>query len=430
MLRTSFALVLLAVLATAVPATAQERNPWLSQRVINFAHQGGEDELPSNTMYALRESLVTKGADLLELDVNLPKDDRIVVMHDTTLDRTTNGTGPVRERTYAEISQLDAAHRFVPGVGTSTDPAADYRFRGVRTGARKPPKGYRRADFRVPTLEEVLGRFQDTPVNIEIKGDEATQMRIAEILARQLTQLGSASRELFIVVSFNQKVVDRFHELAPQIAVAPGVEGGARFLFQNQSPGGGVVAFQIPITFKFGDQPLTVATPDNVKRAHEAGYAVHVWLSNDTEDVATYKRLLAMCVDGIMAAKPGLLERTLRKQRVGGPTRPGTDPCGTRVARRRASASGGRVTLNLRRRGLSKERRSGRIQLFGIGRRDAGVVMARGSFRLASDADTATARVRLTRAGRRAVRRAGRVRMRAIVRERGVLASRRLVSVG
>src|SRR5829696_8114617 len=78
---------LLALLAFAAPASARE-NPWLAERVINFAHQGGEDELPSNTMYAFSESLAG-GADWLEIDVNVTKDGRIVVMHDTTLDRTT-----------------------------------------------------------------------------------------------------------------------------------------------------------------------------------------------------------------------------------------------------------------------------------------------------------------------------------------------------
>src|SRR5215213_8986478 len=98
------AFALLLILLAAVPASAQE-NPWLAERVMNFAHQGGEDEYPSNTTYAF-ESALDIGADWLEIDVNLTKDGRIVVMHDTTLDRTTNGTGAVIDRTLAEIQQL------------------------------------------------------------------------------------------------------------------------------------------------------------------------------------------------------------------------------------------------------------------------------------------------------------------------------------
>jgi glycerophosphoryl diester phosphodiesterase len=413
-----------ATLALSASAAAQE-NRWLAERVMSFAHQGGEDELPSNTMYALRTSL-KRGADWLEIDVNLTKDDQLVALHDTTLDRTTNGAGPVVERTLAEIQALDAAHWFVPGAGARR--VADRRagdrhpLRGVRTGARRPPRGFRARDFRVPRLQEVLSAFRGRVINIEIKGDtEALQMRTADALAAALRPY--ATRNI-IVVSFNQNVVDHFHAIAPGVPLAPGVGGGARFLLEGQSPGEGVVAFQIPITFDFGGQPLTVATPENVRRAHEAGYAVHVWLSNDTEDVPTYRRLLAMCVDAIMAAKPSLLEGELRRLR-------GRDPCGTRVAAGRARAAAGRVALGLRRSGLSRERRSGRVRLHGIGRGGrAGAVLGSGSWSLAGDAGGTTTSVRLNALGRRAVAGPGRFVVRAVVTERGRRVSAREVSVG
>ncbi|MDQ3739471.1 MAG: hypothetical protein M3389_00880, partial [Actinomycetota bacterium] len=381
MLRTVLA-ALAACLALAAPSLAQGENPWLAERVINFAHQGGEDEYPSNTMYAF-ESALDVGADWLEIDVNVTKDDRLVVMHDTTLDRTTNGTGPVGDRTLAEIQQLDAAYWHVAGAGArrvaDRRPGDAYPLRGVRTGAKRPPRGFRADDFRVPSLDEFLQRFRRIPTNIEIKGEsEDVQMRTAELLAPIVTATG---RDDIIVVSFNQDVVDRFHQLAPDVPLAPGVGGGARFLLQDESPGEGVVAFQIPITFDFGGQRLVVATPENVKRAHEAGYAVHVWLSNDTEDVATYRRLLTMCVDAVMAAKPSLFERELRRLK-------GQDPCGTRVANGRLTARGGRVEVPLRRKGLSKEERAGRLALHGIDRRGrTQVVLGRGTWTLGSDED-------------------------------------------
>ena len=426
--------LLLALLALAAPSAAQAQNPWLAERVMNFAHQGGEDEFPSNTTYAFRSAL-DLGADWLEIDVNLTKDDRLVVMHDTTLDRTTNGTGPVRDRTLAEIQQLDAAYWHVEGVGTrrvAERQATDtYAFRGVRTGAKPPPAGFAADDFRVPALEEVLREFS-TVINIEIKGDtEEIQMRAAEVLAN-FFRLGDTSgssgpyaeRRDVIVVSFNQNVVDRFHQLAPNVPLAPGVGGGARFLLQNESPGEGVVAFQIPITFVLGDQKLVVTTPENVQRAHEAGYAVHVWLSNDTEDVPTYRRLLRMCVDAIMAAKPALLESELRRL-------DGRDPCGTRVAARRATARRGAVRLRMRRAGQSMERRAGTVTLYGIDRSGrTGARMGRGRFSLRSGRSRAVSRVRLNRLGRAAVRGRARFVMRAIVRERGRSVSARSVSVG
>jgi glycerophosphoryl diester phosphodiesterase len=87
------ALSLLA-LAVAAPAAGAATNPWLVKQPLNIAHQGGEDEFPSNTMYAFERSLKA-GADMLELDVGVTKDDQVVVMHDTTLDRTTNGNGTI-----------------------------------------------------------------------------------------------------------------------------------------------------------------------------------------------------------------------------------------------------------------------------------------------------------------------------------------------
>ena len=103
-------MILLAVAALigldAAPAPAAGTpNPWLKRRVLNIAHQGGEDEFPSNTLYAFRKALGA-GADMLELDVGVTKDDQVVVMHDTSVDRTTNGTGLISEMTLREIQRL------------------------------------------------------------------------------------------------------------------------------------------------------------------------------------------------------------------------------------------------------------------------------------------------------------------------------------
>jgi glycerophosphoryl diester phosphodiesterase len=419
--RSLLSIALCAVLtfaAAASSASAGARsNPWLAERVINFAHQGGEDELPTNTLFAFHEAL-DRGADMLEIDVGATKDGRLVVLHDNTVDRVTNGTGSITDMTLAQVQRLDGAYWFVPGRGTRHGlGAASYRYRDVRTGGKRPPRGFRATDFRIPALEEVLRAFPRVPMNIEIKGrdggDDAVYRRTAELLA---TALRASGRRDVIVASFEQAAIDRFHELAPRVPVAPGIDGTAAFVLSGDSPGPGVAAFQVPITFDFGGQKLTITTPDFVKRAHEAGYAVHVWLSNDREDDATYRRLLRMCVDGIMAAKPSRLEAVLRAQ--------GDDPCGTAVARRALSASdSGAVAVPLERRGQSGERRSGRVRIV----RD-GATLGSGTFSLDSDADEASARVRLGARGRAAVRR-GAVTARAEVLERGRVVSRRSVRV-
>ena len=107
---------LLAVVAVLVAAGAGRfpraaTNPWIEKTPLDIAHQGGEDEFPSNTMYAFKRSLQV-GADMLELDVGVTKDGQVVVMHDTTVDRTTNGHGTVASYTLAQLRKLDAAYWF------------------------------------------------------------------------------------------------------------------------------------------------------------------------------------------------------------------------------------------------------------------------------------------------------------------------------
>lgn len=299
--------------------TAQAANRWIEPKTpLNIAHQGGEDEFPSNTMYAFRKALRV-GADMLELDVGVTKDGKVIVMHDTTVDGKTNGHGTVESKTLRQVRRLDAAYWFAPGAKEhySHDLAKRaYRFRGVATGRREPPRGFTAADFRVPTLAQVLKAFPKTPINIEIKGrtpDEADAEYVqnAEVLARLLK---NTKRRDLIVVSFKQAAVDRFHELVPKIDVAPGIDGTAAWLLSGGSPGPGVVAFQVPITFKTGDTVLQVTTADNVARAHREGYAWQNWFSNDDRDAAgTWRNLIDMCVDGTMTSHPRAYERVLRK---------------------------------------------------------------------------------------------------------------------
>ena len=165
------ALLAVVALLVAAPAAAGATNPWIEKTPLDIAHQGGEDEFPSNTMYAFQRSLQV-GADMLELDVGVTKDGQVVVMHDTTVDRTTNGHGTVASFTLKQLRKLDAAYWFSGGSNAYRHDRARsaYRLRGVATGKRKPPKGFTAADFRVPTLKEVLRAFPHTPINVEIKG--------------------------------------------------------------------------------------------------------------------------------------------------------------------------------------------------------------------------------------------------------------------
>ena len=314
------ALLAVVALLIAAPAAGAATNPWIETTPLDIAHQGGEDEFPSNTMYAFERSMQV-GADMLELDVGVTRDGQVVVMHDTTVDRTTNGHGTVASFTLKQLRKLDAAYWFSGRANAYRHDRARsaYRLRGVATAKRRPPKGFTAADFRVPTLKEVMKAFPRTPINVEIKGRTK-----AEALAEYLTNADALARTLkstkrrdLIVVSFKQEAVDRFHQLVPALPVAPGIGGAANWLLGGTSPGDGVVAFQLPITYVLGDQTLQITTKDNVARAHSEGYAWHTWLSDDGETPTIWGSLLDMGVDGVMTAKPKEFAALLRTRGLG-----------------------------------------------------------------------------------------------------------------
>jgi len=310
-------LALAVVLSLLAAAPAGAANRWIQKDApLNIAHQGGEDEFPSNTLYAFRKA-VGAGADMLELDIGVTKDGKVIVMHDTTVDGKTNGHGTVASKTLKQIKRLDAAYWFAPGKEDhyGHDHAASaYRLRGVATGRRKPPKGFSAADFRVPTLSEVMRAFPHTPINVEIKGrtpDEETSEYVqnAGVLARLLRD---TRRRDLIVVSFKQEAVDRFHELLPRIGVAPGIAGFGAWLGMS-APGPGVVAFQVPITYVFGGTELEITTAEAIARAHSEGYAWQNWFGNGDPDApATWRKLIDICVDGTMTSHPRAYEKVLR----------------------------------------------------------------------------------------------------------------------
>jgi glycerophosphoryl diester phosphodiesterase len=290
---------------------------WTQLRTLNITHQGGEDEAPSATMYAFERSMKL-GSDMLEVDVNVTKDNKLVIIHDGSLDRTTNGTGPVGSATLAEIKKLDAAHNFVPGEGTTDEaPEEHYVFRGVRTKKIAPPVGYGPDDFRPLELDELIQRYPDVPINIEIKGGVAetndTYNRVAETLAAYLNDLGRT--EGIMVASFNDVAISRFHQLAPEIDLAPAVAGVAAYKFAGAPPPPGTKAFQVPIGFS----GLTITDQNFVNQAHGDGFGVHVWTINDEAEMRT---LLGYGVDGIMTAEPMRLERVLCTEDVARPQLP------------------------------------------------------------------------------------------------------------
>ncbi len=316
--RTSITILAAATLvATALPATISadipvvEQNPWLERHVLHIAHQGGETEAPSNTLYAFKTA-VEKGADVLELDVHATADREIVVIHDATVDRTTNGQGAVDEMTLAEIQALDGAYWFVPDSGATHDaPAESYTLRGIATGDQAPPEGFEAEDFRIPTLDEVLETFPDTLINIEIKATAPDSEPYEQLLAETLAEHGRSHDT--IVVSFLDHATEAFKLHNQDVDTATGTGETAAFWATAQGPAPGSPshhqALQVPITF----EGVTVVDEDFVADAHANGFAVHVWT---IEDPDTMRWLIDIGVDGIMTNTPTVLEQVLEEEGV------------------------------------------------------------------------------------------------------------------
>jgi Glycerophosphoryl diester phosphodiesterase len=178
---------------------------------VNAAHRGGMGAAPENTMAAFDMS-ASIPADYIELDVRTSRDGRLVVIHDDTVDRTTDGTGSVKEMTVSELRKLDAGSAF------------HRRFRGER----------------IPLLEEVLNRYAGKiGLLIEMKEhDPEAASRLAEVLGRYAfalpqqravrPELAGDRRAGMIVQSFHLEFLNKFHRLRPDVPLALLVERGRR----------------------------------------------------------------------------------------------------------------------------------------------------------------------------------------------------------
>lgn len=240
----------------------------LPYSILRIAHRGASAHYPENTLLAFRQAL-EQGIDLLELDFHLTREGALVVIHDATLDRTTNGAGLVREHRLAEIRQLDA------GQGQ-----------------------------QVPTLAEVIALVQPSPVWLcaEVKGQTETEsLAIAEALVTALGEANFLSRSL--VTSFYPAALQRAKALEPGLALVfdPSPQDGSltprQICEQTLAAGANCVSYD----FRF----LTEAI---VAECRRAGLALWPWDPDEPEDL---RRVAQMGVPGIMTNRPDQLNAVL-----------------------------------------------------------------------------------------------------------------------
>lgn len=236
------------------------------------AHRGASGEAPENTLASFRLA-IEQGADALELDAKLSLDGEIVVIHDTSVDRTTDASGLVRKMTTEQLKALDAGKAF----------------------------GHEFADERIPTLEDVFQAVGDqTYINIELTNYATPADDLPMRAANLVLRYGMEDRVLFS--SYNILALTRIRR------ALPGSPMGALAL-----PGIlGAVPRNRYFTSLLKPDALHPALPDTtpalVTRAHRQGLRVYVYTVNEVED---FRRLFAMGVDGVITDFPARAREVL-----------------------------------------------------------------------------------------------------------------------
>jgi glycerophosphoryl diester phosphodiesterase len=250
-----------------------------SSRPLVFAHRGGCALGPENTIAAFDLGLAA-GADGLELDVHLSSDGIVVVCHDDVLDRTTDATGPLRTRTAAELARVDAGCRYRGEDG-------GWPFRACGVG--------------VPTLREVLHRYRDIPIIVEMKVDSAEMGTRVAAAVRE-----AGARDRVCAAGYGARA------LAAARAALPGMPTSACHPEVRLAVYRSLARWPVrDVPYEMYQVPeragvVGVVSPRFIRHAHAAGLRVQVW-TVDTEP--QMRRLLQWGVDGLISNRPDLAVR-------------------------------------------------------------------------------------------------------------------------
>ena len=262
-------------------AHGAQPGPFLADPPHFIAHRGGAGLAPENTLTAFRSAVSDWHSDMIELDVRATRDGHCVVLHDATVERTTDGRGRVEAMTLAQVRLLDAGYRFSPDDGQSHP----YRDRGLT----------------IPTLDEVLTALPETRFIVEVK-------------------TGAAQRPLFETI--------RRHQAHGRVMVA-GARDADRTMFEDYDgpvsasgdamrrmyllhrlrlirfwDAGRARAVQMPLRHR----GRRIVSERLVRELHDKELVVHVWTVDDEDDM---HQLFDWGVDGVLTDRPDRLARVM-----------------------------------------------------------------------------------------------------------------------
>ena len=244
-----------------------------------FGHRGDSGNFPENTIESLTKAL-QKGADGLEFDIRLSGDNEIVVYHDDTLERLTEGEGRVNDYLLSDLQKLDAGYKFMK------DNKFPFRGEGIT----------------VPTLKRVLAELPEVPIIIELKdNNQALINKLVGILKSH------SAEDRVLLGGFDYQVIKMLRQRLPEVPTAAtkrealafyvlahlGIAGWLSWKFQ---------AFTLP-THYYG---LPVLTPFFRAAARAAGIKLYIWTVND---FAEFQELVEKGVDGILTDYPGKMAK-------------------------------------------------------------------------------------------------------------------------
>ncbi len=241
------------------------------------AHRGDSAHFPENTLSAFL-SACALGVDVIETDMHLSKDGKLVIWHDETLDRNTDGSGRVEDHTLAELKTYDAGYSF------TTDNGKTFPFRG---------KG-----VQLCTLEEALEACPDQRFNVDLKSKDPA---IVDTFIEVIHSMQATKR--IVAASFHLSNLKLLRKKAPEIQtsvttieVVPLLALQKLHMLSRKEHR---IIFQVP-TRQWG---IEVVTPSFVKAMHRRASIIQVWTINEEAEM---RRLFQMGVDSVMTDRPAL----------------------------------------------------------------------------------------------------------------------------
>ena len=275
--------ILFASIPVLAYAESPVQKPFFSKQILLGAHRGGADEWPENTLYGFQECAKAHPGILLETDARLTSDGAVVLLHDKTVDRTTNGTGEVATLTLEQVKALDAGHKFTADNG-ATFPQ---RSKGLT----------------IATLKEVLNALPDAHMLVELKGEPA----LADATIKIIRDAKAEDRVLF--ASFVPPTMDRARQLAPAMAYCFDMKNGAALLmavrgakWADYTPQADVLSIDDGMIARYN------LTPEEIKTIQTKGIRIQVHTINDPEQM---KSFVAQGVDSILTDKPTALANVI-----------------------------------------------------------------------------------------------------------------------